>query len=67
VLAWEEECAGFYAGIRHHLTAPVNLIGALDMMIAAHARVLGAVLVTNNTRHYERIPLPRILENWTRP
>jgi tRNA(fMet)-specific endonuclease VapC len=24
----------------------------------------GAVLVTNNTRHYQRIPAPLLLENW---
>jgi tRNA(fMet)-specific endonuclease VapC len=24
----------------------------------------GAVLVTNNSRHYERIAAPLILENW---
>jgi len=35
------------------------------MMIAAHALALGATLVTNNTRHYERIQAPLRLENWT--
>jgi tRNA(fMet)-specific endonuclease VapC len=34
------------------------------MMIAAHALSAGAVLVTNNSRHYERIAAPLILENW---
>lgn len=35
------------------------------MMIAAHALSAGAALVTNNTRHYERIEAPLILENWS--
>jgi tRNA(fMet)-specific endonuclease VapC len=36
----------------------------LDLMIAAHAIVLGAVLVTNNTRHYARLAPALTLENW---
>ncbi len=31
--------------------------------IAAHARSLGVVLVTNNVREFERLPGP-CLENW---
>ena len=33
------------------------------MMIAAHALSAGAVLVTSNHRHFERIEAPLILEN----
>ncbi|MEK7993935.1 MAG: type II toxin-antitoxin system VapC family toxin, partial [Planctomycetota bacterium] len=33
-------------------------------MIAAHALALGAVLVTNNTRHFEQIEAPLMLANW---
>jgi tRNA(fMet)-specific endonuclease VapC len=36
----------------------------MDMMIAAHALSAGAVLVSNNRRHYERIKAPLILDNW---
>jgi len=45
------------------------LIGDPDMMIAAHALAIGAVLVTNNIRHFERIAskFPLGLENWARP
>jgi tRNA(fMet)-specific endonuclease VapC len=64
VLAWDERCADFYAEIRHHLTRSGNLIGELDMMIAANAMAIDAILVTNNTRHFERIPMPLTLENW---
>jgi len=38
-------------------------IGELDLLIACHALALGAVLVTNNTREFERIEGLR-LENW---
>jgi tRNA(fMet)-specific endonuclease VapC len=30
-------------------------IGDRDMMIAAHARSLGCVLITNNTREFSRV------------
>ncbi len=35
------------------------------MMIAAHSLAVAAVLLTNNTRHYERIPAPLILQTWS--
>ena len=64
VLAWDAGAADFYAEIRHQLTLSGEPIGELDMMIAAHALSAGAVLVTNNLRHYRRIRLPLLLENW---
>jgi len=64
-LPWNAEAADIYADIRHHLTSSGKPIGDLDMMIAAHSLAAGAVLVTNNTRHYTRIHLPLMLENWT--
>ncbi len=65
VLPWDAEAADFYADIRHQLATSRQLIGEMDMMIAAHSLAAAAVLVTNNTRHFERIPLPLILQNWT--
>lgn len=38
-------------------------IGAYDAMIAAHARSLGLMLITNNTREFARVDGLRI-ENW---
>ncbi len=64
VLDWGSGAAGHYAEIRHALTVSGNLIGELDIMIAAHAMAAGAILVTNNTRHYSRITLPLVIENW---
>lgn len=38
-------------------------IGAMDLLIAAHALALDATLVTNNRAHFSRIAGLRI-ENW---
>jgi tRNA(fMet)-specific endonuclease VapC len=65
VLSWDAEAAGIYAEIRHQLVKTGQPIGELDMMIAAHSLAAGAVLVTNNTRHYKRIRAPLILQNWS--
>ncbi|HET6604137.1 MAG TPA: type II toxin-antitoxin system VapC family toxin [Xanthomonadaceae bacterium] len=64
ILPWDAEAADWYAQIRHQLVRSGRPIGEMDMMIAAHALSAGAVLVTNNSRHYERIEAPLILENW---
>lgn len=63
-LPWDAEAADWYADIRQQLVSTGQPIGELDMMIAAHSLSAGAVLVTNNQRHYERIEAPLILENW---
>ena len=65
VLSWGEDAADFYAEIRHQLVSTGKPIGELDMMIAAHSLAEGAILVSNNTRHFERIALPLTLENWS--
>jgi tRNA(fMet)-specific endonuclease VapC len=65
VLAWGEDAADYYAEIRHQLVSSGQPIGELDMMIAAHSLAAEAVLVTNNTRHYERITQPLTLANWS--
>ena len=64
VLAWDGDAADYYADIRHQLTTTDQPIGEMDMMIAAHALAIGAVLVTNNTRHFERIAAPLTMVNW---
>ncbi len=57
------EAAAAYGGVRTDLERRGVPIGPLDTLIAAHALSLGAVLVTNNTREFERVPELR-LENW---
>jgi tRNA(fMet)-specific endonuclease VapC len=64
ILNWNQEAADSYAEIRHQLASTGQTIGEMDTMIAAHALSAGAVLVTNNIRHYERITAPLVLVNW---
>jgi len=64
VLPWDAEAADAYADIRHQLVTTGQPIGEMDMMIAAHSLAAKAVLVTNNVRHYERIP-GLVLAGWS--
>lgn len=52
-----------YGEIRTFLESKGRVIGPLDMLIAAHAKSLGATLVTNNLREFKRIP-GLAVENW---
>ena len=64
ILPWDSAAAEFYAYIRHQLVTKGQTIGEMEMMIAAHALAAGAVLVTNNTKHFKRIRAPLALVNW---
>ena len=55
--------AEIYGEVRLSLERAGTPIGPLDTQIAAHSLSLGAVLVTNNTREFERVP-GLMLENW---
>jgi tRNA(fMet)-specific endonuclease VapC len=63
VLAWDRLAADEFASLQARLLDAGNPIGGNDAMIAAHALSLGRVLVTNNLKHFSRVPgLP--VENW---
>lgn len=64
VLDYPSDAASHYASIRATLKSKGAMIGANDLLIAAHARALGLTLVTNNTREFSRISGLKI-ENWT--
>ncbi len=66
VLDYPDEAALHYGQIRAALKVAGNMIGANDLLIAAHARYLGLILVTNNTREFGRVQGLK-LENWTLP
>ena len=64
-LSWDEAAATHFAEIAATLHRSGNVIGTMDAMIAGHAQAAGAVLVTNNERHFTRIRTLAI-ENWLR-
>jgi tRNA(fMet)-specific endonuclease VapC len=63
VLDWPQEAAKHYADIRLDLKKRGAQLGAADLMIAAHARAMGATVVTNNTKDFGRVKGLRV-ENW---
>lgn len=66
-LPWDADAADHHADLRHRLVTKGQAIGEMDMMIAAHAISTGAVLVSNNRRHFARIKAPLLLEDWLTP
>ena len=63
VLDWPAEAAQVYGDIRARLKASGRSIGALDLLIAAHAIHEKATLVTHNRVEFRRVPGLKI-ENW---
>ena len=71
-LAGEVLCVDFdldgasaYGALRAALERRGRLFGPYDMMIAAHAKSLGLVLVTDSVREFRRVRSLRV-ENWRR-
>ncbi len=65
VLDWPQDAAKHYAEIRTDLKKRGAQLGAADLMIAAHARAMGAIVVTNNVKDFERVKGLEV-ENWTK-
>jgi tRNA(fMet)-specific endonuclease VapC len=63
VMPWSREAASRYGTIRAELELAGRGFGALDLLIAAHAVSIGAVLVTND-QILGRLP-GLTVEDWT--
>ena len=63
ILPLEEQADRHYGQIRTELERIGRPIGHNDLLIAAHARALGATLVTHNTDEFSRVP-GLVIENW---
>jgi tRNA(fMet)-specific endonuclease VapC len=63
VLDYPQDAAIQYGQIKASLKKTGQLISDNDLHIAAHARSKGLILVTNNTKEFERVPALQ-LENW---
>ncbi|WP_333499609.1 type II toxin-antitoxin system tRNA(fMet)-specific endonuclease VapC [Kluyvera sp. CHPC 1.2972] len=64
VLNYGNDAAILTGQIRAELAKAETPIGPYDSMMAAHARSLGLIMVTNNTREFERISGLH-LEDWS--
>ena len=60
---WTADGADRFAVLHAQLMEQGTPIGYTDTMIAAHALTLDAVLVSNNQKHFSKVP-ELSLENW---
>ncbi len=63
ILDWDQDAAWVYGNVRQTLEAKGQRIGERDLLLACQALALGATMVTNNSREFERIEGLK-LENW---
>jgi len=63
IIDWTAKCAEEYAKIRSHLVLTGNPVEVADLMIASAAIAGNYTLVTNNIRHFQRIPGLKVV-NW---
>jgi tRNA(fMet)-specific endonuclease VapC len=65
ILPWGSEEARAYGGLRAEQEAAGKPLGNLDMLIAAHAISVGAILVTNDKAFLQVSTLPATV-NWAK-
>jgi tRNA(fMet)-specific endonuclease VapC len=63
IAPFDASAAEVSGSLRAWLASQGTPIGPYDTLIAAHAHALGATLVSNNTREFERVPGLKV-ENW---
>jgi tRNA(fMet)-specific endonuclease VapC len=63
VLPFDVPAGAEYGGIRSELEGAGKPVGGNDLLIAAHARAIGATIVTANTNEFRRIRGLKV-ENW---
>lgn len=64
VEAFDQAAALEFGRLGNILAERGTPIGEFDVLIAAHAMTLRCVLVSNNVRHFSKVP-GLIVENWT--
>jgi len=63
LLDFDQQAARAYGKLRALLESRGRVIGALDMLIAAHALSQDVPLATNNVKEFSRVPGLKVL-NW---
>lgn len=64
VLSWDQKAVDATIRVKKDLSDKGTPIGVNDTAIAGHAIATSSVLVTNNTREFERVK-DLIIEDWT--
>ena len=64
VLPWDKDAVDATTAIKQHLAARGTPIGPNDAAIAGHAIAVNCVVVTNNTKEFNRVPDLHV-EDWT--
>ncbi len=63
ILSYDDNASRCYGKIRSQLEKKGNIIGPLDMLIAAHALSNKLILISNNIKEFNRIKTLQV-ENW---
>jgi tRNA(fMet)-specific endonuclease VapC len=63
IVHYDDNAAKHYGEIRAELEKQGNIIGGMDLLLAAQALASNAILVTNNTKEFKRINGLKI-EDW---
>jgi len=65
IAPYDESAAQVYGNIRSALEKQGQPIGAMDLLIAAHALAMNTILVTNNEKEFLKVPGIQV-QNWTK-
>lgn len=65
ILSYDKNASEFYRKIRAQLEKSGDIIGPLDLLIAAHALSLNLTLITNNEKEFNRVNSLKV-ENWAK-
>ncbi|MBU0465269.1 MAG: type II toxin-antitoxin system VapC family toxin [Proteobacteria bacterium] len=63
IIPYDQDASHYYGAIRCQLENQGNIIGPLDLLIAAHALSKDLILVTNNEKEFKRIKALKV-ESW---
>lgn len=63
VLPFTTAAAAHYGQLRAHVERAGTPVGSFDLLIGAHARAEGLIVVTNNVREFARLPGIQV-ETW---
>ena len=65
IIDFDSKAAVIYGRVRSELEKVGQVIGPLDMLIAAHGLSAGLTVVTNNEKEFERVKGLKV-ENWVK-